>query len=44
MKKVLIVDDSSYMRMFVKKIIKKDGLYLTFEASGKEEAIEIYKI
>lgn len=43
MKKVLIVDDSSYMRMFVKKIIKKDGLYLTFEASGKEEAVEIYK-
>ena len=26
MKKVLIVDDSSYMRMFVKKIIEKGGI------------------
>lgn len=43
MKKVLIVDDSSYMRMFVRKIIEKDGLCITFEASTKEEAIEIFK-
>lgn len=44
MKKVLIVDDLLYMCMFVKKIIKKDGLYLIFEVLGKEEVVEIYKI
>jgi two-component system chemotaxis response regulator CheY len=43
MKKVLIVDDSSYMRKFVKKIIQKGGFYIIFEASTKEEAIEVYK-
>lgn len=42
MKKVLIVDDSSYMRMFVKKIVKKGGAYLMLEASTKEEAIETF--
>ena len=44
MKKVLIVDDSSYMRMFVKKIIEKEGFYTTFEASSKDDAIEVFKI
>jgi two-component system chemotaxis response regulator CheY len=43
MKKVLIVDDSSYMRMFVKKIIEKGGLYIMYEASTKDEAIEVFK-
>lgn len=43
MKKVLIIDDSSYMRMFVKKIIEKGGLYIIYEASTKDEAIEIFK-
>lgn len=43
MKKVLIVDDSSYMRLFVKKIIQKGGLYIMFEASTKDDAIEMYK-
>ncbi|MDR3597378.1 response regulator [Clostridium sp.] len=43
MKKVLIVDDSSYMRMFLRKIIEKDGLCITLEASTKEEAIEMFK-
>lgn len=43
MKKVLIVDNSSYMRMFVKKIIEKGGFPSTFEASGIEDAIEIFK-
>lgn len=43
MKKVLIVDNSSYMRMFVKKIIEKGGTYTTLEASSQEEAIELYK-
>ena len=40
MKKVLIVDNSSYMRMFVKKIIEKGGLYIMYEASSKDDAIE----
>lgn len=44
MKKVLIVDNSSYMRMFVKKIIQKGGFHTVFEASGKDDAIEIFKI
>lgn len=43
MKKVLIVDNSSYMRMFVKKIIEKGGAYTTLEASDKEEAMDIFK-
>jgi two-component system chemotaxis response regulator CheY len=43
MKKVLIVDDSSYMRMFVKKIIQKGGSYIMYEASGKDDAVEIFK-
>lgn len=42
MKKVLIVDDSSYMRMFVKKIVNKGGTYIIFEASTKVEAIEVF--
>ncbi|MFW2490657.1 response regulator [Clostridium chromiireducens] len=42
MKKVLIVDDSSYMRMFIKKVIQKGGSYLIIEASNKDEAIEMY--
>jgi len=43
MKKVLIVDNSSYMRILVKKIVEKGGVYITYEASNKEEAIEIFK-
>ena len=43
MKRVLIVDDSSYMRMFVKKIIEKGGLYIISEASTKDDAIEMFK-
>ncbi|MDF2614130.1 MAG: response regulator receiver protein [Clostridia bacterium] len=43
MKKVLIVDNSSYMRMFVKKIIERGGLYSILEASGKDEAMELFK-
>ena len=43
MKKVLIVDNSSYMRMFVKKIIERGGLYILYEASTKDEAIEMFK-
>jgi len=43
MKKVLIVDNSSYMRIFVKKIIEKGGFNNVFEASSKEAAIEVFK-
>lgn len=43
MKKVLIVDNSSYMRMFVRKIIEKGGLCITLEASSKDEAVEKFK-
>jgi two-component system chemotaxis response regulator CheY len=42
MKKVLIIDDSSYMRMFLKKIIQKTGSYMTLEASTKEQAMELF--
>lgn len=42
MKKVLIVDNSLYMRMFEKKIIEKGGFDNILEASGKDEAIEIF--
>ena len=44
MKKVLIVDNSSYMRMFVKKIIEKGGFQNIFEASGKDDAMEVFKL
>lgn len=43
MKKVLIVDNSSYMRMFVKKVIEKGGSYTILEASGKEDAIDVFR-
>lgn len=43
MKKVLIVDDSSYMRMFIKKVINKSGEYMVFEASDKENAVEMFE-
>lgn len=42
MKKVLIVDNSSYMRMFIRKIIEKDGFNSIFEADGKDKAIEVF--
>jgi two-component system chemotaxis response regulator CheY len=44
MKKILIVDDSSYMRMFVRKIIQKNGTFMMLEASGKDDAIEMFKM
>jgi two-component system chemotaxis response regulator CheY len=43
MKKVLIVDNSSYMIMFVKKVIEKGGDYSIIEASDKDKAIEMFK-
>lgn len=44
MKKILIVDNSSYMRMFVKKIVEKAGSYIILEAEGKEDAMNIFNI
>ena len=43
MKKVLIVDDSSYMRKFVVKIIEKGGLYIMYEASNKDDALDMFE-
>jgi Response regulator containing CheY-like receiver, AAA-type ATPase, and DNA-binding domains len=44
MKKVLIVDNSSYMRMFVKKVIEKGGSYAVFEATDQDHAMESFKL
>lgn len=44
MKKVLIVDNSSYMRLFIRKIIEKDGFNSIFEAEGKDDAIEVFNM
>lgn len=44
MKKVLVVDNSSYMRMFVKKVIQKEEGYRVFQAASKHEAIALFKI
>ncbi|OAA89356.1 response regulator [Clostridium coskatii] len=44
MKKVLVVDNSSYMRMFVKKIIEKGGFHSIFGASNKHEVVELFKL
>ena len=42
MKKVLIVDNSSYMRLFVRKIVEKGGSYSILEASSKDDAMDIF--
>lgn len=44
MKKLLVVDNSSYMRIFVKKIVQKGGAFSVFEASDKEDAIEVFNL
>lgn len=44
MKKILIVDNSSYMRLFVRKIIEKGGSYNVSEAEGKYDALERFEI
>lgn len=43
MKKILIVDDSSFMRTLIRNIIEKEGLYTILEASTNSEAIEMFK-
>ncbi len=42
-KTVLIVDDSAFMRMLLKKILTKNGYEVVGEAESGEEAIELYK-
>ena len=43
MVKVLIVDDSSFMRALLKKILADIGHKETYEASGGKQAIEVFK-
>ena len=42
-KKVLIVDDSLFMRSIIKKIVEKNGLEVIAEAQNGVEAIDKYK-
>ncbi len=41
-KKVLIVDDASFMRMMVKEILTKNGYEVAGEAENGQKAIEKY--
>lgn len=43
MANILIVDDSTYLRVMIKKILKKMGHNIIAEASNGEEAIEAFK-
>lgn len=43
MKKVLIVDDSAFMRMLLKEKLSNIGLTEIFEAANGEQALEITK-
>ncbi len=42
MANILIVDDSTYLRVMIKKILKKLGHAVVAEANNGEEAIEAY--
>ncbi len=42
-KKILIVDDSAFMRSMIKNILVKNGYTEILEASSPKEAIAIYK-
>lgn len=42
-KKVLVVDDSSFMRSILKGIILRDPFVLSGEASNGRAAVELYK-
>lgn len=44
MAKVLIVDDSKYLRLMIRKILKKHGHTIVAEAETGIEAIEQYKM
>lgn len=43
MKKVLIVDDASFMRMMLKNILIQDGHEIVAEGENGEQAVELYK-
>ena len=43
MKKILIVDDSTYMRLNIKNIIREMGLKIAGEAQNGKECIQKYK-
>lgn len=43
MKKILIVDDSAYMRARLRKILKKNGYEITGEAENAQSAISKFK-
>lgn len=42
-KRILIVDDSMFMRNIIKNILVSNGYVIVGEASNGEEAIELYK-
>mgnify|MGYP001408392052 FL=1 len=42
-KKVLITDDTAFMRMTLKNVIEKNGFEVVGEAGDGEEAIAKYK-
>ena len=43
MANILIVDDSTYLRVMIKKILRKIGHTIVAEASNGQEALEAYK-
>lgn len=42
-KRVLIVDDSAYLRLMIKKVLTQAGYQVVGEASDGEQAIQLYK-
>ncbi len=42
-KRVLIVDDSAYLRLMIKKVLSQAGYEVVGEASDGEQAIQLYK-
>ncbi len=42
-KRIMLVDDSSFMRMMLKKILENNGYTIICEASNGLEAVELYK-
>ena len=44
MAKILIVDDSTYLRVMIKKILRKIGHTVVAEANNGEEAIEAFRL
>ncbi len=43
MAKILIVDDSAYLRLMIRKVLTKAGHEIIGEASNGEEAVSLYK-